>query len=68
MNFRGRNDCCVVLLKSGTEFYVVADLPNTIHHPPQLLLRCHRAAGELSDTLQKRLWLINIGYAMAEIS
>ena len=30
MNFRGGNDCCVVV-KSGTEFHAFADLPNTIH-------------------------------------
>ena len=31
MNFRGGNDCCVVL-KSGTEFCAFADLPNTFHY------------------------------------
>ena len=38
MNFRGENDCCVVL-KSGTEFCAFADLSNTFHHPLQLLPR-----------------------------
>ena len=28
-------------------FHAFADLPNTIHHPPRLLPRCHRAASEL---------------------
>ena len=52
MNFHGGNDCCVVL-KSGTKFYAFAVLRNTFHYPPWLLLRCHQAAGELSDTLRK---------------
>ena len=56
MNFHGGNDCCVVL-KSRTEVYAFTDHPNTIHHPLWLLPRRHRAAGELSDTLRKRLWL-----------
>ena len=28
------------------EFYAFADLPNTFQHPPQILPRCHLAAGE----------------------
>jgi len=48
VDFRGVNDCCVVL-KSETEFYAFEDHPNTFHHPPRLLPRCHREAGELSD-------------------
>ena len=67
MNFHEGNVCCVVL-KSGTELYAVVDLPNTFYHPLRLLPQCHQAAGEPSDTLQKRLRLINIGYAIAEIS
>ena len=41
VNFRGGNDCCVVL-KNGTEFYAFADLRNTFHHPPRLPPQCSR--------------------------
>ena len=66
VNFRGGNDCCVVL-KSRTEFYAFADLPNIIHHPPRLLLQCHRAAGELTKATAATKGIILHNYAMPEI-
>jgi len=58
----------VVSFKSGTDFHAFVDLPNTFHHPQQLLLLCHRAAGELlkhnmNDCGYKGH---NIAYAMAK--
>ena len=52
--FLGGNNCCI-LLKTRTESHAFANLPNTFHHPPRVLPRCHRAAGELRLRLQ-RAW------------
>jgi len=66
VNFRGENDCCVVL-KSGTEFCAFADLSNTFHHPLQLLPRVIEQ--QVNFLIHyKSDWGHNIAYLMAEIS
>ena len=59
--------CCVVL-KSRTEFYAFADLPNTFHHPPLLVPRCQQVNFLIHYKSNCGYKGHNITYAMAEIS